>query len=215
MGYSKKNSLIHNFIDIILPSHCLVCGKRTDHENICGECLSKMEFLEFPLIKHKGKAYFYAITRYEGIAASVVKLLKFERRKSIAVDISYIVSRFILDNSIDTDYIGFVPMSQAEKRVRGFNQSFLIAKAVADTLDKKLYKDVKKVVNTKKQVGLNRAKRIENMKGAFKAEIPVNGSIVVLDDVYTTGSTANELVKAMHKVVKGKIIFIAFSRKLN
>jgi len=215
LNYSKKNFLIRNLVNIIFPPHCLICGKQTDHGNICKECLSKVNFLEFPLIEHRGKTYFYAITKYEGVSASIVKILKFGKKKSIAQDISYIISQFILNNSINVDYVGFLPMSRQEKRMRGFNQSFLIAKGVADILGIDIYKGAKKVVNTKKQVGLNRKERMRNIRDAFKAGDPVNGTIVLIDDVYTTGSTANEFVKEIRKVVSGKIIFIAFSRKLN
>ncbi len=68
---------------------------------------------------------------------------------------------------------------------------------------------------TEKQVGLSRVARIKNVRNAFAVKGFVNGSIIVIDDVYATGSTAAEINRALWKKVDGNIFFIAFSRKMD
>ena len=215
MTYLKKRSLATQILDLIFPPHCLICGKKVSSGNVCEECLSHMELLKFPLIEHKGKTYFYAVTKYEGVAASIVKLLKFKRKKCLAKDVARVISNFINENNIKAGYVGYVPMLSTEERERGFNQSYLVANALSEALDIELFNGIEKVKTTEKQVGLSRVARIKNVRNAFAVKGFVNGSIIVIDDVYTTGSTAAEINRALWKKVDGNIFFIAFSRKMD
>ena len=206
--------MIRDFVNFIFPPHCFVCGKPTSGTHLCDDCKSKIEFLEYPLIYHKDKVYFYAITRYRGVSENVVKLLRFRGKKRIAEDIGMIFYHFLSQNDISPDFIGFVPMSRKEERERSFNQSYLIAKAISINAHIPLYFGIKKLRDTAKQVGLTRAGRIKNVKGAFAFTEPVQGSLLVVDDVYTTGSTLKEIARVSKKFVSGNLYLIAFSQKL-
>ena len=74
---------------------------------------------------------------------------------------------------------------------------------------------LKKTKETKKQVGLNKRERKENLKSAFKMTDKIEGNIVIIDDVYTTGNTAAEITKAIARKTKSNIYFIALARKIN
>jgi competence protein ComFC len=215
LPYLPKHSLAHNFFDLLFPPHCLVCGKHLSYGNVCKECLQHINFLEFPLIEHSGKFYFYAVTKYEGVSSALVKSLKFGKKKSVSMDIGNIISIFIKENNIEAPYISYVPMSVCEQKKRGFNQSYLIARAVSEITGLELYNDIKKVRDTKKQVGLSRYERKINIKNAFKANRKVKGSMIIIDDVYTTGSTAKEVSTAVKNLVDANVFFIAFSRKID
>ena len=89
-----------------------------------------------------------------------------------------------------------VPLSWKRKLQRGYNQSLLIAKIISNILQVKIEsKILYKTKNIVPQSTLNKKERKENIKGAFKVkniEKIRNKKILIIDDIYTTGSTLNE-----------------------
>jgi competence protein ComFC len=209
------SSIKQTLIDFIFPPHCLVCGKETESENICEDCKRKIKFMEYPLIEHDGRKFFYSITYYEGVMEKIIKKMKFYRLKSLSKDLSNMISNFIYKENISFDAIGYVPMTRKELLERKFNQTYLIAKEISNLYNKPLIKGLKKIKTTRKQVGLSKKEREENLKNVFTIEEKIKGNILLIDDVYTTGSTARELVKSVYRKTEGNIIFVAVSRKMN
>ena len=204
-----------NPLNLLLPSHCLICGENTDGENLCSDCKEKIRYLEYPLIEHKKNIYFYAITEYKGTMEKSIKILKFRKRKIIAKDLANIIIDFVSKEKMQFEHIGFVPMTPPETRERGFNQTYLMAKEISKANKIPILNGLKKTKETKKQVGLNKRERKENLKSAFKMTDKIEGNIVIIDDVYTTGNTAAEITKAIARKTKSNIYFIALARKIN
>ncbi len=110
------------------------------------------------------------------------------------------------------DLIIPVPLYRTKYRERGYNQSDLICEGINEQLKIKFIPDlVKRVRHTSTQTKLNRDERIDNMKDAFelnkkyKDEI-FGKKIIVVDDVVTTGSTMNEVIKVLRDNHCGKIM---------
>ena len=89
-----------------------------------------------------------------------------------------------------------IPLSSARVRKRGYNQAEILAKGLAKKLDFPVVQGLTRIKETRSQVGLNKAKRQENMKGAFspkKNSVSFqNTRVILMDDVLTTGSTFSE-----------------------
>ena len=97
-----------------------------------------------------------------------------------------------------------IPVSISKQRFkeRGYNQTLLIAKELASNIEKlELKNDVLfKIKNTAPQSTLNKAERKSNLKGAYAVKnetVIKNKKVLILDDVYTTGSTAKECSKLL------------------
>lgn len=212
-----KNYLpLKDFVrELLFPSHCCICGKKTETSFICENCREKIKYNKFPLIEHNKNKYFYAITQYEGVIEQAVKFFKFKELKALSHDFALMILEFTRNNNIDFDFVSFVPMTRLEVLRRGYNQTQLIAKSISKMSGKPIYSGVIKIKNTKKQVGLGKEERAENVKGAFglKETLP-SGNILLVDDVYTTGSTAFEIAKCLGKKLNGKLFFVALSRKI-
>ena len=107
------------------------------------------------------------------------------------------------------DIIIPVPVHRKRKRLRGYNQSELIAKELAKKLKLKVYTDVLvKINNNKVQSKLNKEERMKNVKNVYKIinkEKIKNKNIIILDDIYTTGATINECIKELEKTDANKI----------
>ncbi len=214
-NYLKKNSSIKKLSFLLFPPRCVICGNRTNGRNICENCFKKIDFLDYPLIEHRKNVFFYAITNYEGVSGELVRSLKFRKLKSVSSDIAEIFADFIQRNNIKARFLTFVPMTPKERKSRGFNQSRLIARHLSQILNLELLSSLKKIKETKKQVGLLRRERIKNVKNAFIAEkIPTSGNVIIIDDVYTTGATAHSVAKVISLKTDSNIYFIAFSRKI-
>ncbi len=103
----------------------------------------------------------------------------------------------------NADFLIPVPMYKKDIRKRGYNQSAIIAKTLSKITKIPVHYDcLNKTKQTKKQVGLNYEKRTKNLSKAFEVNkkcLNKKYSVVLVDDVFTTGSTLNECAKTLLK----------------
>ena len=106
-----------------------------------------------------------------------------------------------------------VPLSRRRVNERGYNQAELIAKPLAEFIGIEYRDDIlKRNKNTRHQAGLRNYERMTNVKGAFSASEDADGkSVIIFDDIYTTGSTIEECAKTLKQMGAGKIIGLTFS----
>ena len=170
---------------------------------LCSKCKVKLKnLLKLNTITYQDK-YFNSLTylfRYEGKIRD--KLLKYKFR-----DYSYLYNFFaqIIINNCNLknnyDIILPVPIHKKRKAKRGYNQSELIAKEIAKKLNMEYYNTVLiKDINNIPQSTLTQAKRQENVLGIYKvinSQKIENKSILLIDDIYTTGSTVNECSRVL------------------
>lgn len=127
----------------------------------------------------------------------------------------YIEERIALDLSKDIRAVP-VPLSPGKQRVRGFNQTGRIAELFCEQSGCPLEKDaIVKIRETKNQTGLKREERLVNLRGAFA--VPDAGrvkgkTIILLDDIVTTGSTLGEAERALSNAGAKQVIPIALAR---
>ena len=108
-------------------------------------------------------------------------------------------------------------MYAKKKAIRGYNQAELLAKCLADEIGTIQYKNeiLLKILDTKKQSTLNKKERSQNLIGAYKiqnAEIIQNKNIILVDDIFTTGSTANECSKMLKQAGANKICVLTIAK---
>ena len=107
------------------------------------------------------------------------------------------------------DIIFPVPIHKKRMKERGYNQSELISRELASTLDLEIYTNVLvKVKNNKPQSILTQKEREENTKNVYKlanSEKIYNKKVLIFDDVYTTGATINACIKEIEKARPSKI----------
>jgi ComF family protein len=91
-----------------------------------------------------------------------------------------------------------VPLHADRLRERGFNQAVELARPIARKFGLSLnLHGVRRVLATSPQSDLSRKQRLKNIRGAFEVLQSVSGYVVIVDDVMTTGSTADELAKTL------------------
>ncbi len=106
-----------------------------------------------------------------------------------------------------------VPLHQARLRQRGFNQSWLLAAAIARKLALPLEAGLVRLRATEAQVGRDRAGRWENVTGAFAwIGQPLEGTVLLIDDVVTTGATVTAASEALVRAGASAVIVLALAR---
>ncbi len=201
-------------VDLVIPPFCCHCG-RLGYE-ICPQCFSEIELLEHSEYCEKcGQArhssgiclsqgnYFDQIHSwgyYAGPLKSIVQKLKFHRGIGLAIYLVPNISESIRQLFHELDAIVPLPLGRKRQLSRGYNQTAIIAKPLAQNLDINYFShSVVRIRETTSQVGLSARERKANIRDAFFAnEQLVQGlNILLLDDITTTGATINECAKAL------------------
>ena len=112
------------------------------------------------------------------------------------------------------DLVAYVPMTRKATAKRGFNQSEVFARIISKRLNLDFEKNVLiKIRETKPQKSLNAAQRRTNLKGAFKVAKDVDGkSVLLVDDIITTGATLKENAKMLYKAGARRVTALTFAK---
>lgn len=194
-------------LDLLYPPKCGICGK-ISKEFLCAKCailLEKHAVFEIENTCNQGKNFdeLLYVFQYEGIARQII--LKYKFKES-----SYLYKMFVnfmlknqkfFENIQKYDTIVPVPISKKRFLERGYNQSYLLAKEIAKKVGIKCEnKILKKTKNIIEQSKLNKEDREKNIIGVYEIENIHKISdkkVILLDDIITTGSTANECAKML------------------
>lgn len=215
------NIFLKTVKDCIFPVFCLGCNK--EGEWVCEKCFAKIDLSGqfFCPVCHEVKAggcvchncvddsrisQHVAILKYEeeGLSGRIIYALKYQYAEDIIPLWMSIIDEFFVEHKdlfSEFDYIISVPLHKKRWAKRGFNQSDVIADFVSKQVGAEvLKKTLIRKTNTPHQATLSREERFKNVVDAFKIiEKPAieNKKIIVVDDVFTTGSTIQECAKVL------------------
>jgi len=196
---------------------CSVCGEALDlaspeAEPICTLCRRAHPEFDFAV----------SFGAYDGALRKLIHLLKYEQLRPAANILGATVAQAIAQRSFaDAEAVLLipVPLHRIKQRFRGFNQSELIADSAARHLDRARFSVhggiLRRVRPTVSQTGLTRHQRRENVRGAFAVAKPDqlrDRTIVLIDDVYTTGTTLNECARVLRKAGAREVVVATVAR---
>jgi competence protein ComFC len=135
---------------------------------------------------------------------------------------SYIVE-IMLDKlsieNINFDYILYVPLHKKRERKRGFNQSKIIANQLGKELGIEVLDILERSKNTRRLFELDEKERQQELKNVFKISKDIenytNKNILLIDDIFTTGSTVNEISKLLKLNGINEVYIFTFLTKVN
>jgi ComF family protein len=213
-------------VGLVYPPTCVGCGGATGEAHaLCAECWTQMRFIERPFCERLGTPFAVdlampllspaaiarppvferarAVVRYDDSARALVHRFKYGDRIELGEALGRMMARAGSELTRDADVIVPVPLHRIRLWWRRFNQAMALAavvgKASGRPCDPFLLARVKP---TRSQVGLSRPQRGDNLQGAFRvpdgAKPALAGKRVLLvDDVMTTGATANAASRAL------------------
>lgn len=198
--------ILTRVLDFIFPPVCGLCGK-VESRYICDKCNKIIESITLNKIDTYNNMYFSKhlyIFKYEDIIREKIIDYKFNNK----VYLYRMFSEMILKNENNINFLKQydilipVPIHRIRKKRRGYNQSELIARNISEEIKNiKLKLNIlKKEKNTSAQSLLTKVERMENVKDVYKiinANEVKNKKVLILDDIFTTGSTINECSKVL------------------
>lgn len=234
--FSKiKNNLINTFY----PRHikCICCKDEIREQNVydlCEKCFKSLPFITTNFctrcglkFKRDGKGiclncksnnFHFTLARssivFNDITAPIIHRLKYARYKFLAEPLSYLLYDTLLTQNWNIDLICYVPLFSKREKERGYNQSRELANHLSKLTSIPVCHDIERIRDTPTQTQLTRDQRKENVKDCFKL---VNSkqfkdlNILLIDDVFTSGSTANEISKLLAKAHTSKIYVLTIA----
>lgn len=217
--------LIKDILNIIYPEApgCLLCGRELKNYRemqICGYCKSMLfpigedvcqvcgrpvkDDMEKCLECRKGKVYFNeasSVFEFSGLIQDAIYRLKYDGDVNLAPLLGKFMAEKLIKKGWNIDLIIPVPLHPDRLSQRGFNQSFLLSTIIGREAGINVSdKILERVVYTESQVSLSRLERMLNVKNAFRAsgeDKIKDRSILIVDDIMTTGATLNECSRAI------------------
>ncbi|MGP1570242.1 MAG: ComF family protein [Eubacteriales bacterium] len=196
----KKYSLCEDCIrdlDWVNAHECEKCGVKlkTGEKKICKTCVERTQNFD--------RAYTCLV--YDDMAKKMITEYKFNGKSYMADALADIMVDKFLTSGCAADLVIFVPMHPKKERQRGYNQAELLARKFAKKLDLPVSCGILLRKGYKKAMSKLRAEeRADNIKGVYaisedikSLELLKRKSVILVDDIYTTGTTANECARLL------------------
>ncbi len=205
----------------VYPPHCLLCRTPLDEsEGLCPECWETLGIIEGPRCGRcgcpglsrpctncAGKDYVFsrmsALTPFSRTVQRMVHMMKYQSQTAAGHTLGGALGRMLAEESLaePRPVVVPVPLHGSRLRERGYNQSVLIARAMARVLELSVEdRALRRVRATETQTNLDSAERGANMEGAFvvrRRDLVSKSPVLLVDDVVTTGATANACASAL------------------
>lgn len=225
-----------HIVQLLFPLRCPVCDRiaRPGGEKICTECMGKLKLLTPPWCMRCGKKLVEdgefcldcqnkehefvrgrALYEYQSAAASIYRF-KYGKRQEYADFFGEEIVRYLGDfiREAEPDALIPIPLHRRRMEKRGYNQAELLAEAVGRysgvPVNRKMLVRVRNTTPLKLQ---NPSERQNNLKKAFNIgenDVKLN-TTVIIDDIYTTGSTIDEAARVLKTAGVQKIYFITLA----
>lgn len=232
--------LVRGFVGLIYPPRCFVCG-RASQEPLCQSCLSQVELIKPPLCERCGKPlgeagrscrdcrgrrlYFSharSIGLYDGSLKEAIHALKFGGGRRLGYFFAQVMVKSLPADFLEIDLVTYVPLHRGKRRRRGYNQAELLAKAFGRRMDRPVRCLLKCQRRTEDQAKLNLKDRRVNVRGAFRLsghsssgwENVKGKRIILIDDVYTSGSTVNECARVLRQAGAKEVKVLTLARTI-
>ena len=182
--------------------HCPICGKVSPLGNsVCWSCSMN----KIPYNSHSS-VYFY-----EGNVRKSLIRFKFRNKPQYAETMGMLMAAYAPASS-NFDIITYVPMSKHAVKTRGYNQTKLLAESISRILGKPCEESLSKIKETKRQSSLKFKQRQKNVVGAYLGdENLTDKTVLLIDDIFTTGATFKECAKALKKAGVKEINCLSFA----
>jgi len=201
-------------LDLLYPRECAVCGVRIADPgrlSFCAGCDAALGWIEPPCCPRcgasrpgercgecEGREFRFsgatALGKYDGRLRDFLLVLKFRGGRQLADEFG---RRLAARLPGSFDLVVPVPMTRWKVLFRGYNAAALVAERFARHAALPYSGSaLRKIRRTKPQAELEREERLTNPKGAYGAS-PVRGRVLLVDDVVTTGATANACTEAL------------------
>ena len=232
-----KNTLLRILTDMIYPRRCPVCDRavRPFGSLVCGACKDEFEYIKEPYCMKCGKAlgeeeaeYCSDCRRHRhlfdrgralysyGSTSDSVYRFKYRGRQEYAAYYAECIAEQLGEwiRRCRSDALIPVPIHESKRRSRGYNQAEVLAKELGGRMDIPVETDlIKRARKTVPMKDLSLSERQNNLKRAFKIcrnDVKLS-TIIIIDDIYTTGSTIDAMSYELRRAGVERIYFVTLA----
>jgi len=200
--------MLNYFLSLFLKDNCPLC-QRTAENTICSYCQQKLHLcqLNSPPEFTSDNFLIFAWGKYEGNLKRAIASLKYDGNQNLGQLMGQWLGKQWLNLGYKEKYplltVTPIPLHSEKLKTRGFNQAELIARGFCQITRYYLKPHlVKRVKNTEAMFGLTATAREKNIQKAFDigadfAKINLSHPVLIIDDIYTTGTTVKEAKKTL------------------
>lgn len=229
--------------DILFPPRCLTCEAILEiHGSFCPACFSKLHVIQSPLcsccgipfagagvenhicgdciVSRPAFSIARAVGRYETTLLEAIHRFKYNGKIYTGEVLGKLMADFAYPSFSVSDYSLVMPVPLHPKRLRerGFNQSVILAKEISGRFNLPFdFLTLKRHIYTEPQISLGKKDRESNIKGVFSVNDPdkiKEQRIILVDDVYTSGSTVKECARVLMKNKADSVAILTLARAI-
>ncbi len=226
--------MIDSALNVIYPPRCILCDDvlKVGQRGMCSECRERLRFIEEPVCMRCGrpidnekeycpdcegvkKPYKQgrSVLLYDSRMKESISNFKYHGRQEYASEYARIINDRLGDwiNHIRPDCFIPVPIHKSRELERGYNQALLISEELSKITGIPTLKDyLLRSKKTGRQKELGRQERIKNMMSAFSVdwEMEAPENVIIIDDIFTTGSTVEACANVLQEAGVYNIYFI-------
>lgn len=209
--------ILESLLDLIYRKKCYFCGKSKYSIKMCPSCYEKLEFSDRIANRIVKGVDVYCAGIYTKELQKLIRGLKYHKQR----DLAYFQAKFMyeyfanLDNLKNKDFeLIPVPLHQNRMKKRKYNHMELVCEEFSKLSGFECnFELIKRIKDTKPQYRLSRVQRLKNLSGAFEVnKDKISGKpLLIMDDICTTGSTFEEMIKALKNAGVKNIVCFATS----
>lgn len=204
---------LESLLDWIYKKKCYFCKSSKEAVRMCSKCYAQMDFLPIKTNRTIEGKKIYCAGIYSKNLQKLIRGLKYHNQRDLAYYLAKFMAEYFnqITNRTDLEIIP-VPIFPKREKKRKYNHMNLVGKEfcriTSNTLNTEL---ITRIKDTKPQYKLKREERIKNLSNAFKVDkSKFNGkTLLIIDDICTTGSTFEEMIKELKKNGINDIICLA------
>jgi ComF family protein len=217
-------------LDVLLPQRCAVCGR--GERLLCARCLGDLPLLPPPLCARCGTPTAWPVERcsecagrrisfasarsavaYDDVARALVRAWKERGIRALTANVVRLTAEAV-PAPAGAEAVAFVPGDGDRTRWRGHSTAEALARGLAERWELPLVPALRRGRRSERQRGLSREHRRANVRGAFEPAGSAPRRLVLVDDVYTTGATANAASSALRRGGAREVHVVTFARAL-
>ena len=190
-------------LDWIYKKKCYFCGSSKECVKMCSKCYGELNYLPVKINRVIDGKKVYCAGIYEKNLQKLIRGLKYHNQPDLAYYLAKFMEEYWQKISANHNFqVVPVPIYEKRKKKRKYNHMELVGKEFANltgyTYNPNL---IKRIKDTKPQYNLKKAERTKNLKNAFEVEKSQikSGTILLIDDICTTGSTFEEMICELKK----------------
>lgn len=194
---------LESLLDWVYKKKCYFCRSSKEAVRMCSQCYEDMDFLPVQVNRIVEGKKVYCAGVYSKNLQKLIRGLKYHNQRDLAFYLAKFMAEYFEKITDKNDFeVIPVPIFPKREKKRKYNHMNLVGEEFCRLTNNILNKDlIKRIKDTKPQYKLKRIQRMENLNKAFKVEKEnyKGKTLLLIDDICTTGSTFEEMIKELNK----------------